>query len=119
LIEKADELNFDMLSAVTQLPWSESLIDALNPHWQWGNHGISGNEGITWTTGLIGRYADKLDFFSDFGLAGNAALPWSATLLDQYKDRWNWARLSLNRDLWAKAFQAHVTSQDIDSLLTA
>ena len=81
------------------------VIEKYEEKWDWKQ--LSRDEDVPWTVKLINRYQDKWDW-REHGLSRNEALPWSFDLLNKYEKNWNWDRLSLNFNLWKKAFESFV-----------
>jgi len=78
--------------------WTEEKIDQFAPKWEdWGMgwNFLSNNKHVPWTTEMLEKYKNKLDW-RDLCYYRND-IAWTADQMEQFKNYWDWPRLCGNQ----------------------
>jgi tetratricopeptide (TPR) repeat protein len=123
VIEAARGVEWDLLSAVPEIPWTADVIDRNAARLDWRR--LSWNRGLPWGVELLRRFEARWDWSSL-----SPGLPWSEELIAAFADRWSWRLLALwvpwtealldrfaERIWWASPSYDHGVFQGIGGLL--
>lgn len=89
---KSISTEFYRVSALTNVLWSDDLIQKYSNYWDWD--WLSRNPSIEWTERRIEKFTDNINFHA---LSNNPSIILKTrTFVDKYSSKWNWEALSGN-----------------------
>jgi hypothetical protein len=99
------------LSASSELPWSEKLLEQYADQWDWTE--LSQNKAITWTAEMIDKFQARIDWNelteSITACRYNDSRPTHWDIIKRFESKWDWKTISRNA--------SHITPEVIEQFI--
>lgn len=115
--EHADAIDWEALAGSHSFEWTPAMLRKFADRIDW--RALSARASL-WTThtSLLEEFADRVDFGSR-GLSINSRVTWTSGLLERYLDRLDSRELSRNESVWTHVFAPILDIEGLDQLLAS